>query len=226
MSTLSHTGKVVIISLQRTGTTSLGVALLDLDFSVLGTPNDKGIAEALLTSNTQPALETAARFDALQDLPWAVLYKELDTTFPGSKFILVEREPQSWIKSMLNHFGHNSTNMRKWAYGAGTPTGHEELYLEKYRAHYREVREYFRARPDDLLEMSLENGDGWEKLCPFLGMPIPDKRFPHTNKSKKNYSLWEKTYARARSLVPQAYRRKILDVLGFEDRRKRFNNFD
>lgn len=32
---------------------------------------------------------------------------------------------------------------------------------------------------DQLLEWKVE--DGWEPLCKFLGKPIPDEPFPHTN---------------------------------------------
>ena len=28
-------------------------------------------------------------------------------------------------------------------------------------------------------------GDGWEKLCPFLGVDIPKISFPHANKSSE-----------------------------------------
>ena len=28
-----------------------------------------------------------------------------------------------------------------------------------------------------------DNNDGWEKLCKFLDRPIPNKDFPHLNKS-------------------------------------------
>ncbi len=31
--------------------------------------------------------------------------------------------------------------------------------------------------------MNVMNGDGWEKLCPFLRLPIPKAAFPHANKT-------------------------------------------
>jgi len=30
----------------------------------------------------------------------------------------------------------------------------------------------------ELLEMNICDGDGWELLCPFLGVPVPDIDFP------------------------------------------------
>ena len=32
--------------------------------------------------------------------------------------------------------------------------------------------------------MDLAAGDGWSKLCPFLGKPVPDAPFPHLNRAE------------------------------------------
>lgn len=33
--------------------------------------------------------------------------------------------------------------------------------------------------------MNICDGDGWEILAPFLGVEIPDVRFPHLHKRKR-----------------------------------------
>ena len=38
---------------------------------------------------------------------------------------------------------------------------------------------------DRLLVIDIVGGDGWEQLCPFLGVPIPEEPFPHSNKTTK-----------------------------------------
>ena len=43
--------------------------------------------------------------------------------------------------------------------------------------HHRDVRSYFDGR-DDFIEFRITEGDGWEKLCPFLGVDIPEEPFP------------------------------------------------
>lgn len=53
-----------------------------------------------------------------------------------------------------------------------------------YHRHHADVRRYFADRPDDLLEMRIAEGDGWEKLCPFLGVEVPDGEFPRTNERR------------------------------------------
>lgn len=214
--------KVIIIGMQRTGTTSLGEALLILGYSVLGTPI--GLSESLLNNDFNPALEMAKPFDALQDLPWLFLFKELDEKYPGSKFILTNREENKWIQSMLDHFSNSNTSMRKWAYGEGTPKGNETLYMDKYRMHYAEARNYFKNRSEDLLEMDLASGDKWSILCEFLNVPIPNRNFPHSNKSIQNYSLKEKGYRILRNLVPIRFRIFILNLIGKKNKRNRFRN--
>jgi hypothetical protein len=47
------------------------------------------------------------------------------------------------------------------------------------------VRAYFAGRPDDLLEVCWEAGDGWKELASFLGQPVPALPFPHLNKARR-----------------------------------------
>ena len=52
----------------------------------------------------------------------------------------------------------------------------------RLEGHNKEVREYFKDRPNDLLVMNICAGDGWEKLCPFLDKNIPAGPFPYMHK--------------------------------------------
>jgi hypothetical protein len=176
--------KIFCIGFPKTGTKSMSAALKILGYSVTG-PNgfyDPDIEKKVFAM----ADRLVRKYDAFQDEPWPVIYKEMDRKYPGSKFILMQREPQSWIQSQLKDFGSHTTPMRTWVYGYGCPKGNEEVYLKRYDEHNREVDEYFRNRPGDLLVMDLAKGEGWEKLCPFLGAAIPDKPFPHANRSSSS----------------------------------------
>jgi hypothetical protein len=125
------------------------------------------------------------QFDAFEDNPWPVLYQELDQRYPGSKFILTRRPAEAWIQSQLRDFASTETPMRRWIYGedAGCPAGNEDTYIARYERHNHEVLGYFGDRMEDLLIFDLPKGDGWNKLCPFLGCEIPDEPFPHANKA-------------------------------------------
>ena len=162
-----NNAKVFCIGFHKTGTTTLAVALTELGYNVTG-PN--GINDSDISANALPmAFDLVKRYDAFQDNPWPVIFKDVDTKFPGSKFILTVRTPESWIKSQVAHFGTRTTAMREWIYGAGCPEGNEAIYLDRYNNHNKEVMEYFNDRPDDLLAMDLSQGDGWDKICECQG---------------------------------------------------------
>ncbi len=173
--------KVFCIGFHKTGTTSLAVALNTLGYRVTG-PN--GVKDSNIENNVLlMAYDLAEQFDAFQDNPWPIIYREVDAKFPGSKFILTLRNSESWISSQVRHFGRKETPMRKWIYGVGCPEGNEDIYLKRFEDHNSDVKNYFKDRPKDLLVLDLAKRDGWEKLCPYLGADIPSVEFPHANKA-------------------------------------------
>lgn len=187
--------KVFCIGFHKTGTTTLEVALKRLGYRVTGSfgTRDPDIA----TKVHEMAFRKVADYDAFEDNPWPVLYRELDTRFPGSKFILTRRPPEAWIRSQVKDFAATETPMRRWIYGetAGCPLGNEDIYLARYQRHNSEVLEYFRDRPQDLLVMDIPQNANWAVLCNFLGHDIPDEPFPHANKASlsRRFKNWLKS---------------------------------
>jgi len=170
--------KVFCIGFHKTGTTSLELALRKLGYRVTGSFGTKD--PDIVSKVHETAFAMVDKFDAFEDNPWPILYKELDHKFPGSKFVLTRRPAEAWIRSQVKDFASTETPMRRWIYGAdaGCPAGNEGTYIARY-----EVLEYFAGRGNDLLVFDLPKGDGWDKLCPFLGHDIPDEPFPHVNKA-------------------------------------------
>ena len=175
--------KVFCIGFHKTGTTSLEVALQKLGYRVTGSfgTKDPDIADKVY----EMAYAKVADYDAFEDNPWPILYRELDERFPGSKFILTRRPAEDWIRSQVKDFASTETPMRRWIYGedAGCPEGNEETYVARYERHNREVLEYFDGRRRDLLVIDFPNNEGWTRICPFLGHEIPNEPFPHANKA-------------------------------------------
>lgn len=195
--------KVFGIGFHKTATTSLAEALRHLGYRVTG-PNwtdNPNIADEV----HEMAFALADKFDAFQDNPWPILYEQLDQRFPDSKFVLTIRPTADWIRSMVNHFSEKETPMRQWIYGVGHPKGNEEVYIARYVRHNQDVIEYFKDRPGDLLVLHITAGEGWERLCPFLGMAVPRVPFPCANtasirlksRDRENSYFWS-TYFRIR----------------------------
>jgi hypothetical protein len=171
--------KVFCIGFHKTGTKSIGSALSTLGYRVCG---PTGVQDPHIAKNISAYIEKAlSQFDAFQDNPWPIVFDNLDTRVPGSKFILTLRPEEQWISSMVSHFGDLDTPMREWIYGVGHPRGHETCYLQRYRDHNRDVFDYFKNRKTDLLVLDLTQDFTWQKLCEFLDKPLPHLPFPYLN---------------------------------------------
>ena len=114
-------------------------------------------------------------------------FPELDRRYPGSRFILTLRGIEGWLRSMEAHFerrgpqadGGAGAEIRRLVFGR--VVFEREHFRAAFEAHTARVRGYFKGRPEDLLEMDIPGGDGWEKLCPFLGCAVPGVSFPRRN---------------------------------------------
>ena len=158
----------------------MGRALAELGYKVCG-------AVGLKTENMEERIHDIAfsvvpEYDAFQDNPWPVLFRELDQRWPGSLFILTLREENSWIRSVLRHFGSTPHQMQRWVYGVDFPAGNEDVFLDRYRKHNEDVLEYFKDRQSDLLVVEVGAVDPWKAVCEFLSADIPDRPFPHSYK--------------------------------------------
>jgi hypothetical protein len=124
-------------------------------------------------------LKAAERYRSFEDGPWYELYRELDARFPGSKFVLtLRRDSVTHAKSSWDH------GVRRGRHRGPCTEAYLAKKIRLYEQHTAEVREYFKDRPEDLLVLCWENGDGWERLCPFLGVPVPGVPIPHLNRGR------------------------------------------
>ena len=198
---MSKKHKVFCIGFQKTGTTSMEAALGELGYKVASIFGKELPLDELRRSYVARGLEIAEEYDAVQDMPWPLLYRELDQAFPGSKFILTWRDTDKWLNSVCGHLGTNGGVLQQLSYGedARCPVGNEDLYRTVYETHNVDVRAYFRNRPDDFLEMKVADGDGWEPLCRFLNEPVPAVPFPFVNSAKARNSISRRLMKRLRN---------------------------
>lgn len=178
--------KIFGIGLSRTGTYSLNRALELLGFRAKHFPR---IEQNILSGNYQ--LDMLNTYDALTDTPVAPIFAQLDSAYPGSKFILTTRTLDAWLDACQKFFPWQDQNVgnssfaqavafqRLYVYGCCTFNRDRWAYV--YETHHRNVEHHFRARPGDLVVIDITAGDGWNVLCPFLGQPVPELAFPHVN---------------------------------------------
>ena len=67
----------------------------------------------------------------------------------------------------------------------------EEAAVEFFRSHTADVKSHV---PEDRL-LVFDVKDGWEPLCNFLDVPVPDHPFPNTNKYKEQVFQFSSTKA-------------------------------
>jgi len=103
--------KVFCISIQRTGTTSVGKFLQDFGYRWAGWDADKKNKWSLsLYNGDYESIFSSSDFieaNAYEDSPWFFpnFYKVLYHRFPNAKFIFFTRDSDSWYKSMVKHSG-------------------------------------------------------------------------------------------------------------------------
>ncbi len=159
---------VFCLGFSKTGTSSLNKA-----FSILGYRNVHWLRASLKPKQGWIEYIKKSPFDAFSDSPmyYPNLFKEIDKAFPDSKFILTAREPESLVRSWKNYFV-----ISPWS----IDNDEDKITIIKmYNDHKKNVIEYFKDRPNDLLIIDIIGGDGWNKLCKFLNKPIPKMPFPH-----------------------------------------------
>lgn len=175
--------KIFGIGWAKTGTTTLGRCCEILGYSNYG-------YRLSLVGMPEMAVLIARRFDSFRDWPWTLYYKEMDKAFPGSKFVLTTRDSKNWLRSYRNatskqHPTHEMLEKRRMIYGIPFEQITDAQLVTRYEQHNNMVKQYFTDR-SDLLVVDWEKGDGWEKLCEFIGKPVPVNPFPHANKGRYN----------------------------------------
>jgi hypothetical protein len=184
----------------RTGTLSLKLALEQLGFApcyhmveVFGRPEHNAVWEGAAEGKPTDWKSFLAPYRAGVDWPICYFWRELAGIFPDAKFILTERDPESWYKSisqtiiasMTRHRESDDPVRQKQARMGQLIVGEKTFgnrydkdhVIAVYKRHNQDVKD---TLPASRL-LVYDTPQGWGPLCEFLGVPIPATPFPKTN---------------------------------------------
>ena len=196
--------------MQRTGTTSVGRFFSDVGLRWSGWTDCRknGWAESWHDGNYEKIFSSNDFLvkNAFEDAPWWApgFYKILYHRFPESKFILLTRDTNAWLNSMINHSNDNligeperhckiyrrekelyemskfsSLSLKRMRISEAA-----EKYKEVYETHNREVIDFFsKNSPSSLFVGKLEDPDKWQNLASFLNIEIDKNYNNHENSS-------------------------------------------
>jgi hypothetical protein len=191
----------------RTGTLSLKAALDDLGFGptyhmeeVVRRPSH--VASWLRYARTGEVSwdDIFSGFGSGVDFPVSCAWEELAAHYPFSKIVLTVRDPQAWWTSTDTTIYPTRTMFPRWLLRLAPVTGQWVEMVDRLvwdgifdgqfadRDYAVAVFEEFVAHveatcpPDRLLVFDVT--EGWEPLCSFLDVPVPDRPFPRLNDAK------------------------------------------
>ncbi|MGS2725196.1 sulfotransferase family protein [Psychroserpens sp. BH13MA-6] len=174
--------KVFCIGMHKTGTTSLAKAMSILGYRVVDYPSVRLIGSRFMWFRGTQLDD----YNCFTDATVIPLYKRLDKKFPKAKFILTTRDLDSWLESCSKWPNFNRDNVvgKRKIYRErvlGAKTYQREIFQKTYEAHHKDVYEYFKNRPDDLLVLDISSENKWQHICDFLKVSQPNMSYPHSN---------------------------------------------
>jgi hypothetical protein len=197
--------KIFCIGLNKTGTTTLHTAFQILGVSSVHWKDENGIKIGPTIVNNfkegNDILKGLDHYTAFSD--WGngksavKIFKEFDKQYPGSKFILNTRSLDSWLLSREKHVIRNQKLKEKYPNSDITWLKVERKEWTRFYQEYHDtVLQYFKDRKNELLVFDVTSGDGWEKLCSFLNLPIPNSPFPKANVAPDKQGFIQRFYHR------------------------------
>ena len=202
--------KIFCIGQNKTGTTSLKVALKEFGYEFGNQTTAELLLESWFRRDFKVILEYCKTAEAFQDIPFSLPYtfQQLDMAFKNSKFILTERDsPEQWYKSLTKFHSKLWSNRielpsefelkkaeycyKGFAYDyvkyVFNPPEYDlynnEVFMTNYINYNNSVKDYFRSRPEKLLVINVSNNDDYGRLCQFLDKKPRAVGFPWKNKT-------------------------------------------
>jgi hypothetical protein len=90
-------------------------------------------------------------------------FRDIDVAYPGTKFLLNTRDKDDWLQSRLTHRQY----AQKFILARGL-AGVDDclaIWSNDWDRHLEDVRNYFKDRPNDLVEFNIDTDDVQELIA-------------------------------------------------------------
>jgi len=123
-------------------------------------------------------------YDVFQDDPWYTIFEYLEGSKYDFKFIYLNREKNSWLRSIQRFYGEHRYNIsiRRHFYGHSNTLENPDLYLNKYAQHEERVKTFFKNR-ENFISIDVRNASDTLRLQQFLNLPARYSEFPWAYKT-------------------------------------------
>lgn len=188
--------KIIGAGFGRTGTLSTKMALEELGFGpcyhmteLFQNPGAEEMWEAVVRGEPVSWDDVFRGYQASVDWPACAFYQQQMQAYPAAKVLLTVRDPERWYESVKSTIyrapqdvppDNAHARMVSKLIWEGTFNGKfedKDYAITVFNRHNEEVQRLI--PPEKLLVFNVK--EGWEPLCAFLGVPVPDKPFPHLN---------------------------------------------
>lgn len=220
--------RAIGVGLGRTGTLSLKAALEKLGFGPCYHMIELRAAEDAI-QRWSACLEGRASWDqvfegfaATTDHPGCEYWRELAAFYPDAKMILTVRDADGWFDSVnstiLSDDFYRTLERAPAVVRACFRKFRDFEFCERHHNDRAAMTDYFRRHnqsivdtidPDRLLVFEVRQG--WEPLCGFLGVPVPDTPFPKVNER----AMLEEEFKRGAQgeIEPDEQRRQLRELI-------------
>lgn len=190
----SRKEKIFCIGCNKTGTTSLAEVMKAMGFHAAPQARAERLLKNYINNDIEKIISFVRRHGSFfQDVPFSLpkIYKNINESFPNSKFILTVRDSSDvWYNSICKFhsklFGEgniptkellmNANYIYKGAlwdfmkvYGGLDNAPYDKESLKKfYNKHNEDVISYFKEKPNKLLVVNLKDSDAISRLIDFI----------------------------------------------------------
>ncbi|HZS90101.1 MAG TPA: sulfotransferase [Chloroflexota bacterium] len=134
-------------------------------------------------------------FPAAVDWPQSIFYKQQMVAFPEAKVLLNVRDPEKWYESMSttvyiasrSGLSDSPDTMLGGAARMIDKAGWQGIFHGRFEDKDYALEQFEKWNQDVIATVPADRllvwevTQGWEPLCAFLGLPVPDAPFPRVN---------------------------------------------